>query len=49
MDYELIIDMGVAVFLRSIKNAKKKASLKAIALKLRDKINQAYAGDPDFE
>lgn len=45
---DYLISMGVAILLAAIKNPAKKAQLKKIALKVRNTINAAFAGDPDF-
>ena len=44
----MIIAMAIAIILESVKNPAKKAALKRAMLKVRNTINQAYAGDPDF-
>lgn len=46
---DLLITMGVAVILQSIKNPNKKASLRKAMLKVFSAIRAAYAGDPAFE
>lgn len=46
---DLLLSMGISVLLSSIKNAKKKATLKKQMLKVFTAIRAAYAGDPDFE
>lgn len=45
---DLLIAMAITTILSTIKNPKSKAKLKAAMLKVRNAINQAYAGDPDF-
>lgn len=49
----IFFDLGVSAIFTAlkaaIKNPQKKADLKAVLLKIRNKINEAYAGDPDFE
>jgi len=45
---DLIINMAIATILSTIKNPGKKATLKKAFLKVRNAINAAYAGDPDF-
>ena len=44
----LLISMGVAALISAIKGPKKKAELRAIALKVFQAIKLAYADDPDF-
>jgi hypothetical protein len=46
---EMIIGMAVSIVLSTIKNPAKKAQLKKAMLKIRNQINLAYAGDPDFQ
>lgn len=53
MDFStFILDMAITTVLtaikESVKNTKKKAQLKSVMLKIRNKINEAYASDPDF-
>jgi hypothetical protein len=45
---DMIIQMAITIILSSIKNPAKKAALKKAMLKVRNSINLAYAGDPDF-
>lgn len=45
---DMIITMALSIILATIKNPAKKASLKAVMLKIRNAINVSYAGDPDF-
>lgn len=45
---DMIITMALSIILLTVKNPAKKASLKAVMLKLRNAINNVYAGDPDF-
>jgi hypothetical protein len=49
MDEDLLISMGTAIILSTVKNPKKRRSLKKIMLKIFNSIRAAYAGDPDFE
>lgn len=48
-----LFDLGISFVFATlrlvIKNPKKKAELKRVFLKVRNVINDAYAGDPDFE
>lgn len=50
MDY--FVDMGLAILFsvlkNVVKNPSKKDEMKKAFLKLRNNINIAYAGDPDF-
>lgn len=46
---DLWIAMGISIILESIKNPAKKAKLKKAMLKVRNAINAAYTGDPDFQ
>jgi hypothetical protein len=49
----VLFDMAVSFVLSaikiSVKNPAKKAELKKVFLKIRNKINDLYAGDPDFD
>lgn len=45
---DLILDLGVSALLSTIKNAAKRASIRAQMLKVFKAIQAAYAGDPDF-
>ncbi len=45
----MIIQMAIAIILSTVKNPAKKAELKKAMLKIRNSINTAYAGDPDFQ
>ena len=45
---DFYLNFGITAILLAIKNPAKKASLKKAMLKVRDAINIAYAGDPDF-
>jgi hypothetical protein len=49
MDWQTIISMFAAVFLQSLKDKKKKAQIKTVALKIFNSIKTAYAGDEDFQ
>jgi len=49
MDYDFWITMGTAAILATIKNPDKRAALKKVMLKIRNSINAAYTGDPDFQ
>ncbi len=49
MDFDLLLQIGVTIILQSIKNPEKRAALKKVMLKVRNSINTAYAGDPDFQ
>jgi hypothetical protein len=49
MDWQMIISMFAAVFLSSLKDPKKKAKIKSVALKIFTSIKTAYASDPDFQ
>lgn len=46
---DLWINFGISVILSALKSPAKKAGLKKAMLKVRNAINVAYAGDPDFE
>lgn len=45
----ILINLGISAILSAIKNPDKKAPLKRAMLKVRNAINTAYAGDPDFD
>lgn len=45
---DMLITMGISLILAAIKNPTKKAAPKKAMLKVRNSINAAYAGDPDF-
>ena len=49
MDEDLIISMGTAIILSTVKNKAKRKRLKAVMLKIFNSIRAAYAGDPDFQ
>jgi hypothetical protein len=49
MDWEMIVNMFAAVFLASLKDGKKKKTIKKVALKIFTGIKTAYASDPDFQ
>ena len=46
---DILINLGISAILTAIKNPKKKQELKKALLKVRNAINAAFAGDPDFE
>ncbi len=50
--YDYLVPMALAILFEVlknvIKNPKSKAQMKAACLKLRNAINAAYNGDPDF-
>lgn len=45
---DILISMGVAAIIESVKNPTKKAALKRKILKVFNAIKVAYADDPDF-
>jgi len=49
MDFDFWITMGTAAILASIKNPANRDRLKKVMLKIRNAINTAYVGDPDFQ
>lgn len=46
---DIWINFGISVILTAVKDPAKRAELKRAMLKVRNAINTAYAGDPDFE
>ena len=53
MDSNILFDLAISTVITTVKavvkNKKKKEELKRVFLKVRNTINAAYAGDPDFE
>jgi len=49
MPIEFLIGMAAALIIESVKNPQHRSSLKKVMLKIRNVINQAYLGDPDFQ
>ena len=47
MDY--LITMGIAVVLKSLKNKDTKQKFRDAFLKIRNAVNNAFAGDKDFQ
>lgn len=45
---DLIVSMALAVILRVVKNPAKKEDMRKALLKVRNAINMAYVGDPEF-
>jgi len=49
MSIDMIVGMAAALIIESVKNPQHRSSLKKVMLKIRNVINQAYLGDPDFQ
>lgn len=45
----ILISLGVSAIMAAIKNPDKRIKLKKVMLDLRNAINAAYSGDPDFD
>lgn len=46
---DVLINLGISAILTAVKNPTKAASLKKALLKVRNAINAAFPGDPDFQ
>jgi hypothetical protein len=51
MDFwkEFIINHAIGIILAHVKNSESQQKYKRAFLKIRNAINNAYAGDPDFD
>lgn len=46
---DILINLGISAILSAVKNPAKAATMKKALLKVRNAINAAFAGDPDFQ
>lgn len=49
MDWQTIVSMFAAVFLSSLKDPKKKKTIRDVSLKIFKSLKVAYAGDEEFQ
>ena len=45
---DILINLGISAILTAVKNKQKRKQLRKAFLKVRNAINLAFAGDPEF-